>query len=138
MSIAEGGGPHTFLIFRRVTTFSANNSPKHEYQFVKEFRGFVQPIGSEEIQKFAKQGIEVNSMITMFSDPGEIDEKTVVQFDNRGYRETHECRGFFDECNLGRVFVMLTSSKSSKLSTQVYASGFSVSGTSSVSFVGSP
>jgi len=134
MSIAATGGPHTVSIFRKVTTFAANNSPIDGFEFVANKTCFVLPLTADETADLSKKGLIVNGMITFFADPGVIDAKTFFLFSNRGVREIHECRGFVDQCNLGRVFTAYTFFSTSLLIPLTCPSAFSASGSSSAVF----
>jgi hypothetical protein len=108
MSIAQSGGPHTVYVWRKSTTYAANKSPIDGFTLIGTKTCFVAPLAREDIDELAKKGILVNAMITFFTDPGAIDEKTLFVFTNNGIREIHECVTFADECNLHRVYVAHT------------------------------
>ena len=120
MTIAANGGPHTVAIYRKTTTPGPNRVPQDSFAYVSSPNCFVQPLDTAAITDTSKPGSLTKAMITFFKDPGQIDKKTVIIFQNGSVKEIHEFNGFRDESNLRRIWILETVYKTTDLTDETF------------------
>lgn len=115
MSIASQGGLHTVEIYQSVTSKHPNGANKKVMNKVSEtpVKCMVQPTSYDAADSGDKRVNDVNAMITFWNDPGiEFNASHAFVYRNpNGTSQVHEFRGYSNESNLGRVFVVHTNYK---------------------------